>query len=125
MYRTGYSEYILALLMKLHWCNFELHTKGEYEKSFKSDTLASFGWIILAVTVLLGTAVAIGNSGILSNDLFSDAYTSKEELKMSTEQIAFDIHYEINEVRKLHGLKPLPWSSTIAEIAKKTQSRHE
>ncbi len=34
----GYSEYILALLMKLPWCNFELHTKGEYEKSFKRDT---------------------------------------------------------------------------------------
>ena len=119
MYRIGYSEYILALLMKLHWCDFELHTKGEYEKSFKNDTLASFGWIILAVTVLLGTAVAIGNSGILSNDLFSEPNTTKEERKMSTEQIAFDIHYEVNEVRKLHGLKPLPWSSTIAEIAKK------
>ncbi|MFB3113856.1 MAG: CAP domain-containing protein [Nitrosopumilaceae archaeon] len=105
--------------MKLHWCNFELHTKGEYEKSFKSDTLASFGWIILAVTVLLGTAVAIENSGILSNDLFSEPNTTKDERKMSTEQIAFDIHYEVNEVRKLHGLKPQPWSSTIAEIAKK------
>ena len=103
----------------MYWCDFELHTKGEYEKSFKSDTLASFGWIILAVTVLLGTVVAIENSGILSNDLFSEPNTTKEERKMNTEQIAFDIHYEVNEVRKLHGLKPLPWSSTIAEIAKK------
>ena len=105
--------------MKLRWCNFELHTKGEYEKSFKSDTLSPFGWIILAVTVLLGTAVVIGNSGILSNDLFSEPNTTKEERKISAEQIAFDIHYEVNEVRKLHGLKPLSWSSTITEIAKK------
>jgi len=74
---------------------------------------------MLAVTVLLGTAVAIGNSGILSNDLFSEPNTTKVERKMSAEQIAFDIHYEVNEVRKLHGLKLLPWSSTIAEIAKK------
>jgi len=105
--------------MKLHLCNFELHTKEEYGKSCKFSTLASFGWIIVAVTVLLGTAVVIGNSGILSNDLFSEPNTTKEERKMSTEQIAFDIHYEVNDVRKLHGLKPLPWSSTIAEIAKK------
>ncbi len=85
----------------------------------KMITLAPFGWIIVSVVVLLGTAVAIGNSGILSNDLFSESYTTKEERKISTEQIAFDIHYEVNEVRKLHGLKPLSWSSTITEIAKK------
>ena len=105
--------------MKLHRCNFELHTKGEYEKSFKRDYLAPFGWIIVSVVVLLGTAVVIGNSGILSNDLFSEPNTTKEERKMSAEEIAFDIHYEVNEVRKLHGLKPLSWSSTITEIAKK------
>jgi len=105
--------------MKLHLCNFELHTKEEYRKSSKFSTLASFGWIIVAIMVLLGTAVAIGNSGILSNELFSEPNTTKEERKMSTEQIAFDIHYEVNDVRKLHGLKPLSWSSTIAEIAKK------
>jgi len=80
--------------------------------------LAPFGWIVV-VMILLGTTVVIGNSGILSNDLFSEPNTTKEERKMSAEQIAFDIHYEVNEVRKLHGLKPLPWSSTIAEIAKK------
>ncbi len=74
---------------------------------------------IVVVMILLGTAVVIGNSGILSNDLFSEPNITKEERKMSTEQIAFDIHYEVNEVRKLHGLKPLPWSSIIAEIAKK------
>jgi uncharacterized protein YkwD len=105
--------------MKLHRCNFELHTKGEYEKSFKSGTLAPFGWIIVAITVLLGTAVVIGNSGILSNDTFSEPNTTKEERKMSAKQIAFDIHYEVNEVRKLHGLKTLSWSSSIEEIAKK------
>lgn len=81
--------------------------------------MAPFGWIIVSVVVLLGTAVAIGNSGILSNDLFSEPNTTKEERKMSAEEIAFDIHYEVNEVRKLHGLKPLSWSSTITEIAKK------
>ncbi len=85
----------------------------------KMITLAPFGWIIVSVVVLLGTAVAIGNSGILSNDLFSEPNTTKEERKMSAEEIAFDIHYEVNEVRKLHGLKPLSWSSTITEIAKK------
>jgi len=85
----------------------------------KMITLAPFGWIIVSVVVLLGTAVAIGNSGILSNDLFSEPNTTKEERKMSAEEIAFDIHYEVNEVRELHGLKPLSWSSTITEIAKK------
>ncbi len=104
--------------MKLHRCNFELHTKDEYEKSFKKGTLAPFGWIVV-VMILLGTAVVIGNSGILSNELFPEPNTTKEERKISTEQIAFDIHYEVNEVRKLYGLKPLSWSSTIAEIAKK------
>jgi len=79
--------------------------------------LAPFGWIV-TVMILLGTAVVIGNSGILSIDLFSEPNTTREEREMSTEQIAFDIHYEVNEVRKLHGLKPLSWSSTIAEIAK-------
>jgi len=88
-------------------------------KNHSKVILAPFGWIIVSIVVLLGTAVAIGNSGILSNDLFSEPNITKEERKMSTEQIAFDIHYEVNEVRKLHGLKPLPWSSTIAEIAKK------
>lgn len=88
-------------------------------KNHSKVILAPFGWIIVSVVVLLGTAVAIGNSGILSNDLFSEPNTTKEERKMSAEEIAFDIHYEVNEVRKLHGLKPLSWSSTITEIAKK------
>ena len=88
-------------------------------KNHSKVILAPFGWIIVSIVVLLGTAVAIGNSGILSNDLFSEPNTTKEERKMSAEEIAFDIHYEVNEVRKLHGLKPLSWSSTITEIAKK------
>jgi uncharacterized protein YkwD len=88
-------------------------------KNHSKVILAPFGWIIVSIVVLLGTAVAIGNSGILSNDLFSEPNTTKEERKISAEQIAFDIHYEVNEVRKLHGLKPLSWSSTITEIAKK------
>ena len=104
--------------MEFNQCNFELHTKDEYEKSIKNGTLAPFGWIIV-VAVMLGTAIVIGNSGILSNDLFSEPITTKEERKMSSEQIAFDIHYEVNEVRELYGLKPLSWSSTISEIAKK------
>ncbi len=88
-------------------------------KNHSKVILAPFGWIIVSIVVLLGTAAAIGNSGILSNDLFSEPNTTKEERKISAEQIAFDIHYEVNEVRKLHGLKPLSWSSTITEIAKK------
>ncbi len=68
--------------------------------------MAPFGWIV-AVMILLGTAVVIGNSGILSIYLFSEPNTTREERGMSAEQIAFDIHYEVNEVRKLHGLKPL------------------
>ncbi len=68
--------------------------------------------------ILLGTAVVIGNSGLLSNDLFSESSTVTGQ-KIDTQEIAFDIHNEVNEVRKLHGLKPLSWSNAITEIAKK------
>ncbi len=80
--------------------------------------MAPFGLIVVAIAVLLGTAVIIGNSGVLSNDLFSKSSTPTEQ-KIDTRQIAFDIHHEVNDVRKLHGLKPLSWSSTLAEIAEK------
>lgn len=99
-------------------CNLELHTKDEYEKSIKKGTLAPFGWIIVAIVVLLSTAGVIGNSGILSNELFSEPSPTAEQ-KIDTQQIAFAIHNEVNEVRKLHGLKSLSWSGAIAEIAKK------
>ena len=97
-------------------CNFELHTKEEYEKSRQNSTLAAVGYIAIAVAVLLGTAVVIGNSGIFSNDLISETNTTSKQI-IDSQQIAFDIHHEVNEVRKLHGLKPLSWSTKIAEIA--------
>lgn len=75
------------------------------------------GLIIVAVVILLGTAVIIGNSGILSNNLVSESNASKQ--KIGPQQIAFDIHHEVNEVRELYDLEPLSWSSTISEIAKK------
>jgi uncharacterized protein YkwD len=80
--------------------------------------LAPFGWIIVAVAVLLSTGVIIGNSGIVSNDIFSEPNTVTKQ-KIDVRQIAFDVHDEVNKVRKLHGLKSLYWSSTIAEIAEK------
>ncbi len=70
----------------------------------------------MAAAVLLSTAAIIGNTGFFSNDL-SLKPNSTSDIKIDTKQIAFDIHQEVNEVRKLHGLKPLSWSSTITEIA--------
>lgn len=96
----------------------KLHTKDEYEKSIKKCTLASIGWIIVSAVVVLGTVAIIGNSEILSIDLMLESSTSTNPI-IDSKQIAFDIHHEVNEVRKLHGLKPLSWSNTIAEIAKK------
>ncbi len=80
--------------------------------------MAPFGWIIAAAVVLLTTFVIVGNSGIFSNEQLLESNTTPK-LKIDDRQIAFDIHHEVNEVRKLHGLKPLSWSDTIAEIAKK------
>lgn len=80
--------------------------------------MALFAWIVVIASVLLGAAVVIGNPGILSS-FFSEPDTNEVGRGISTEKIAFEIHYEVNEVRKLHGLKSLSWSSTIAEIAKK------
>lgn len=96
----------------------KLHTKDEYEKSIKKCTLASIEWIIVSAVVVLGTVAIIGNSEILSIDLMLESSTSTNPI-IDSKQIAFDIHHEVNEVRKLHGLKPLSWSNTIAEIAKK------
>lgn len=99
-------------------CNSELHTKDEYEKSCKNCNLTPIGWIIVAAVVLLSTAAVIGNTGILANDLSLNASTASEK-KIDPQQIAYDIHHEVNEVRNLYELKPLSWSSTISEIAKK------
>lgn len=95
----------------------KLHTKDEYKKSIKKHTLASIGWIIISAVVLIGTVAIIGNSGILPDKIMSESTPTNPVIDLK--QIAFDIHHEVNEVRKLHGLKPLSWSSTIAEIAKK------
>ena len=73
----------------------------------------------MAAVVLLSTAVVIVTPGSLTTELFSDHDVKSAEQKISTEQITIDIHYEVNEVRKLHGLDPFNWSNTIAEIAKK------
>lgn len=66
---------------------------------------------------MLGTAAIMGNSGILFNEQIEP--TTPTGLKIDSKQIALDIHHEVNEVRKLHGLKPLSWSDKIATIAKK------
>lgn len=95
----------------------KLHTKDEYEKSRKICTLTPFGWVIVAVA-LLGSVVVIGNSGIFSSEVFLDE-NNANEIKIDSNQIAMNIHQEVNEVRKLYGLEQLSWSSKIAEIAKK------
>lgn len=98
-------------------CNFKLHTKEEYEKYSKNSTLASFGWFVVIVSVLLSAVIVLGNSGILPN-FFPTQSSSDAEKEIDTRKIALDIHAEVNKVRELHELKPLRWSDTIAEIAK-------
>ena len=111
-------KYNLALTPRTCQCNVELHTKEEYEKPSKTYTLTSIAWFVVIATILLGTVVVLGNSSNLFS-LFSPSSDSKVEQKIDTEKIAFEIHHQVNEVRKLYDLKPLSWSSKIADIATK------
>ncbi len=108
----------MALIPRICHCNFELHTKHEYEKHPKSTTLTSIVWYAVVAVVLLGAVVVLSNSSDLPS-LFSSSQDVKKEEKIDTERIAFEIHHEVNEVRSLYGLNSLSWSSKIADIATK------
>ena len=84
----------------------------------KSTTLTSIVWFAVVAVVLLGAVVVMGNSNDLPS-LFSAPQHNKAEEKIDTERIAFEIHNEVNEVRKLYGLNTLSWNSKIADIATK------
>ncbi len=106
-----------------------------YSLKIRTD-LSTIAWLAVILVLMASMAVIFANSGsdgiaksisnIISNSNFAmsenvliKSFLVTEEAVVDTEKIALEIHWFINEQRDSHGLNPVAWDSSLAEIAKK------
>lgn len=105
--------------------------------------MASLGWFVVILIMLVSIAAIIGNAGIpvdylgienlaqgfsffltnpnfsSSEDVFILPFMMKDKPSIDTEKLALKIHLLVNEERTKEGLNSLGWSSSMSKIAKK------
>jgi len=98
--------------------------------------LSTIAWLAVILVLMASMAIIFANSGsdgiaksishIISNSNFAmsenvliKSFLVTEEAVIDTEKIALEVHWFVNEQRDLHGLNPVAWDSSLAEIAKK------
>lgn len=111
-----------------------MKTENYYLK-IRTD-LSTIAWLAVILVLMASMAIIFANSGsdsiaksishIISNSNFAmsenvliKSFLVTEEAVIDTEKIALEVHWFVNEQRDLHGLNPVAWDSSLAEIAKK------